>query len=407
MCTSAHAPALTVSGQDQPRGAGFKPLIEEGCGPRLFVQTLKRLQHPAEEPVVLGTRLQQALTIVREQGCNIENFREMRMQKIREKAAELDHLREGYQKVLHPRVKAVIGHLHLPLLDWLLREIGFEDEDYLASLMRGRPVLGQAADSSANVACWFTCEVDLEEWAKNPRARNEQMLRKIRPSKDGSDKAAWDKTKKAISKGYERGPYAIHRKNLDEVCFTPRFAKWEQKEDGSWTARNITDLKASGANSTVEVLRKYCPEDLTQALALHRAIREQMPVGTRIMGYRADWEMAFRQDPTDPTQAKLLVELQWNPERKAACATESDGQPFGGKATQYNFIRDHQAMVAIGRSALALVVSHYSDDTWGLEPDYAALHEWKIWLELHKIIGWRLDLDKSSPNLIINDENPI
>ena len=132
MCTSAHAPALTVSGQeqakraalkaaigDQPRGAGFKPLIEEGCGPRLFVQTLKRFQHPAEEPVVLGTRLQQALTLVREQGCNIGNFREMRMQKIREKAAELDHLREGYQKVLHPRVKAVIGHLLLPLLDWL------------------------------------------------------------------------------------------------------------------------------------------------------------------------------------------------------------------------------------------------------------------------------------------------
>ena len=207
MCTSAHAPALTVSGQeqakraalkaaisDQPRGASFEPLVEEGCGPRLFVQTLKRLQLPAEEPVVLGTRLQQALTIVREQGCNIENFREMRMQKIREKAAELDHLREGYQKVLHPRVKAVIGHLHLPLLDWLLREIGFEDEDYLASLMRGRPVLGQAADSSANVACWSPCEVDLEEWAKNPRARNEQMLRKnqakqrrIRQSSLGQD----------------------------------------------------------------------------------------------------------------------------------------------------------------------------------------------------------------------------
>ena len=94
------------------------------------------------------------MTIVHQQGCNIENFREMRKQKIREKAAELDHLRDGYQNVLHPSVKAVIGHLHLPLLDWLLREIGFEDEDYLASLMRGRPVLGQATDSSANVACW-------------------------------------------------------------------------------------------------------------------------------------------------------------------------------------------------------------------------------------------------------------
>ena len=102
-------------------------------------------------------------------------------------------------------------------------------------------------------------------------------------------------------------------------------------------------------------------------------------------------------DGLPPTQAKLLVELQWNPEWKAARVIESDGQPFGSKATQYNFIRDPQAMVAIGRSALALLVSHYSDDTWGLEPDYAALHAWKIWLELHKIIGWRLDLDESLP----------
>ena len=67
VCTSAHAPALTVSGQeqakraalkaaigDQPRGAGFKPLIEEGCGPRLFVQTLKRLQHPADNQLFSG-----------------------------------------------------------------------------------------------------------------------------------------------------------------------------------------------------------------------------------------------------------------------------------------------------------------------------------------------------------------
>ena len=63
--------------------------------------------------------MQQALTTVRQQGCNIGNFRENANAEDQREAAELDHLREGYQKVLHPRVKAVIGHLHLPLLDWL------------------------------------------------------------------------------------------------------------------------------------------------------------------------------------------------------------------------------------------------------------------------------------------------
>ena len=223
------------------------------------------------------------------------------------------------------------------------------------------------------------------------------MLRRMKPATDGADHAAWEKTKKAISKGYERGPYPINRYNLDEVCFTPRFAKWEQKEDGSWTARNITDLKASGANDTVEVMRKYCPEDLVYAWALHRALREALPQRTRIMGYRADWEMAFRQCPTDPSQAKFLVELQWNPEWKSPCAIESDGQPFGGKAPQFNFIRDPQAMVAIGREILGLLVCHYTDDTWGLEPAYAAHHAWSIWMELHKLVGWRLDAAKSPP----------
>ena len=137
--------------------------------------------------------------------------------------------------------------------------------------------------------------------------------------------------------------------------------------DGSWTARNITDLKASGANSTVEVLRKYCPEDLTHAWALHRAVREQMPVGTRIMGYRADWEMAFRQDPTDPTQAKLLVELQWNPEWKAACAIDQTVNHVAAR-------QRNTTLSEIPKRWLALLVSHFSDDTWGLEPDYAALH---------------------------------
>ena len=107
------------------------------------------------------------------------------------------------------------------------------------------------------------------------------------------------------------------------------------------------------------------------------------------------------------SRTKLPGPQDWIP-RTLWHAIESDGQPFGGKATQYNFIRDPQAMVAIGRSALAMLVSHYSDDTWGLEPDYAALYAWKIWLQLHKIIGWRLDLDKSPrPSTLSGCSEPI
>ena len=84
-----------------------------------------------------------------------------------------------------------------------------------------------------------------------------------------------------------------------------------------------------------------------------------------------------------PRRAKLLFRAPMESRMESSMCIKSDGRPFGGKATQYNFIWDPQAMVAIGRSARAVLVSPFSDDTWGLEPEYAALHAWKIWLELH------------------------
>ena len=78
-------------------------------------------------------------------------------------------------------------------------------------------------------------------------------------------------------------------------------------------------------------------------------------------------------------------------------AFESDGQPFGGKGAQFNFVRDPQALVAIGRSYLDLLVSHYTDDTYGIEAEEHSRQAWEVWCELHDIIGWRLDRRKSPP----------
>ena len=44
---------------------------------------------------------------------------------------------------LHPNVKRVIGHIHIPLLDWALKEINYENTNYISSLMQGRPMIGE------------------------------------------------------------------------------------------------------------------------------------------------------------------------------------------------------------------------------------------------------------------------
>ena len=291
----------------------------------------------------------------------------------------------------------MIGHLHLPLLSKLLDKIEYEDDGYMESLMKGRPVLGQIDANANSIPTPSPATRTLSDWAANPRERNEKIIRGMRPSADPrADEQAWEKMLKAVRRGYERGPFPISHYDLDAVCFTPRFPKWESKEDGSWTVRTITDLKRSGANETVSTPGKYAPEDLSHAWAVLRCLKGRHP-SCRIQGYRADWETAFRQDPTSPDQTHLLVELQWCPSWRAPAAFESNGQPFGGKGTQFNFIRDPEAMVAIGRSWLGLVISNYSDDTYGLEYERHAHFAWKCWMELHALIGWRLDAGKSPP----------
>ena len=73
------------------------------------------------------------------------------------------------------------------------------------------------------------------------------------------------------------------------------------------------------------------------------------------------------------------------------------GQPFGGKGSQFNYVRDPAAMVAIGRSYLGLLIAHYTDDGWGVEPEATCHQAHSLWIELNELVGWRLDMDKSPP----------
>ena len=76
---------------------------------------------------------------------------------------------------------------------------------------------------------------------------------------------------------------------------------------------------------------------------------------------------------------------------------ETYGQPFGGKGSQFNYIRDPEAMCAIARTWLAMLMSHYSDDALLIETQTTAEQAYHLWLELNQLIGWKIDMEKSPP----------
>ena len=68
------------------------------------------------------------------------------------------------------------------------------------------------------------------------------------------------------------------------------------------------------------------------AHAVIRVLRDVFPRNEAMAGFRVDWEMAFRQDPLCPEQAKLHYEAVWNPEEKRVQWIRARSGSFGNKA---------------------------------------------------------------------------
>ena len=222
----------------------------------------------------------QALGTMTEQWGSISKWRAQEMQVIRDAANSLQPQRAWWASTLHADVHKVIGHLHLPFLDWLMRHASYPNQNYVKKLMRGKPDLGDILPTGVFREERNEASMALSAWVKDPKARNLKMLAMVGSTGDAKlDQKAWEKLQRELTMQYCEGPGELAELDLDKVCLTPRFPKWELK-DGSWSVRNISDWRASQGNATVTLPERYSPEDLTTAHAIIRILRGVFPKGT-------------------------------------------------------------------------------------------------------------------------------
>ena len=389
--------AQAIAAGQQPTGKAIGQLIPDGLGYVGFLKAIRTIEHPIEQPPKLAAGIVEAIGVIQTKGDSIKQWRETQMRKVRDMAWDLEPQRQAWANRLHPRIRRVIGHLHVPLIDWMVRATDHADQDYVQSLCEGRNVVGDIGRSYLYPEDHKPATIDVESWAANPGGRNRKILANIQATGDNElDEMSWEKTQKEISKGYcrilEESEY-----DLDACCITGRFPKWERKADGTMSVRNISNWRESEGNAATSMSERYMPDDLTTAYNHVRVLKEVFGQDVILNAYKCDWAMAFRQTPTHPSQAHLTLEATWDPHNRRAVVMEVFGQPFGGKGSQYNFIRDPAALVHFGRKFLALLVAHYSDDTWAIEPESTSQQSYELWTELHRITGWQLDLGKSPP----------
>ena len=164
-----------------------------------------------------------ALSDLVEHWNHLDEWREARLKPVRAAAWQLQDERRRLLSKMHPDVKKVIGHLHLPLLRWMVVKSKYDGIRYVERLTHGKPCLGDIPPSGAFRRQPNVATMTLKESGANPRSRSERMIRSVGSSGDEAlDAAAWEKTMEEVSMSYRKGPRELSQLDLDKICLAPR-----------------------------------------------------------------------------------------------------------------------------------------------------------------------------------------
>ena len=92
------------------------------------------------------------------------------MQIMRDAASRLEPVRAEWAQLLHPDVRMIIGHLHLPFLAWLVKHSKYPHLSYVSKLMRGKPDLGEILPTGVFREERKEATMTMSEWTSNPKA---------------------------------------------------------------------------------------------------------------------------------------------------------------------------------------------------------------------------------------------
>ena len=380
----------------QRAGLASGQLVAEGLGPEAFIREMLALAHPMEAPPALPKAAGEAYKEQAQNPKTVIRSRMRRLARIEEWSRELEGDRADWAKSLHPDVHAVIGHLHGPLLEKLVRRAGHEDVNYFRSLCAGRPALGELEPAGIYRPSAREAQFTLEEWLRKAPQRNLSIIASVGSSGDTQlDEQAWLKREKEIKTGAVQGPFRVTSVDLTKIAVHPSFPVWERSQAGGWKCRNIDNLKSSGGNFTVSSSEAYTPDDLDAARNAVRMCKELWGPDVVLAGFTSDYSGAFRQSPQAPQMVPYMWSAVWHPHWQEVVLLKNLGQVFGGSGSQMNYVRDPSAMCAIMRYFFDMPMFHYSDDAWCVERHDTASSAWFCWVRVNNLIGWRLDMDKS------------
>ena len=161
--------------------------------------------------------------------------------------------------------------------------------------------------------------------------------------------------------------------------------------------RRIDDHADNENNAASERRQNVPMAGINDSILMIRLIAEhfnQSEAGNLPTGGAEDMQAAYRQCPLHPSLVSFALTCVYNPDEDKVDIHEMWGQPFGSEASVPNFLRLAEWACRASRRLLHLVLDHFFDDFFLVEPEWASsVGLWSFRRCLHTL-GFRLDPEK-------------
>ena len=387
----------------QPSFGKRQQLIPDGLGdPLRHLELAKQLPHPFDaENAIKEDHLNNIKFVANSKPEAVIEYRLKALHELQQ-MAERCRLRQAKANSFAAWTAKKLGlRIQTELMKQLQQTHLIEDKDVPRICLEGANITGKALESPF-----------FEEWDVPPKLEEEEFHK----TKRERSLSSIDRVKRMAQAGSLELAEAIHAKTGKEVAkqtMGPPMS-WEQIDDlfqGDFQVvpsfgleqggpglekkfRRIDDHTAAGNNLQAHRRQKVPMAMVDYLGALIKVVaRKTGKADLRLA--TEDMTGAYRQVPLAPQDVRYSITGVYNPHTRRVDLHLMYGQPFGAGHAVPNFCRVAEWIARLLQRRFMLIVDHFFDDFWLVEPAKLADSAMFVLRECFSVLGFQLDGEKS------------
>ena len=393
----------------QPRWNPHYQLIKDGINdPDEHMALARKLEHPCLYEGVLPEDLRANLRAVTEEGPGLILRRIRVVETLEAQARTLEPQRLQDCANAGYCFKMMESKMNVALMEFAGKMAQVEDNSIPRKCLAGLPIVGPADKSAFFLPYAGTQLVTVKELLRSAPERRDRIIRKVRTDAKFNDaallQAVYDKTAKEVQLKQMSPPMTLEEviaKHGNLFNVAQRYGI-EQGFDskGNKKYRCIDNHADNMNNAAAERTQTVPMTSVSSILLLIRSLSRAL--GTKIddpewqpVGSTEDLKAAYRQVPLSEANVCVAITAVWNPFKANVEFHEMWGQPFGAGHAVPNFYRLAEWASRVTRRLLCLVLDHFFDDYWIVEPKCIAASGVWAFRRLMAAFGLKLDPEKA------------